>query len=191
MHSRRIKIAVALIAVVFSVEAGVAQFAMFPKTGELVAPDGRYMVRNIDADTATSDFIGTFHSLWLTEMVTGRSRKLCDYMGLAAVAWSSNDFLLVTQYMGRRTSRALVFSAARAGDLVTLDQPVLIGLVPADLRPTLRENDHIFIEASRLEQETLQLKVWGYGQHDPNGFRWNCAYALREGTASCTKESVR
>jgi len=191
MRSAPIKPGLLVIAVVLLAQSGLAQFAMFPKAGELVAPDGRFVVRNVDPDSASSDFVGTFHSLWLTELPSGRSRKLCDYMGPTAVAWSGNDFLVVTQYVGKRTSRAMVFSAARPDDLVTLDQPVLTGLVPVDLRPALRENDHIFIEASRVEQETLQLTVWGYGHHDPNGFHWRCAYALREGTASCVKGSTK
>ena len=165
-------------------------FVVFPKASELVSPDGRYAVRNVEPAGSTSDFVGTFHALWIFELATGRSRKLCDYMGVASAAWSSNDFLVVTQYVGRRTSRALVFSATVAEDPVMLDKTTLIQLVPAELRPALRENDHLFIEGSRVEQDSLHLTVWGYGQHDPNGFRYRCEYALREGTLACVEERV-
>ena len=163
-------------------------FVVFPKASELISPDGRFAVRNVDAANSTSDFVGTFHSLWLYELATGRSRKLCDYMGVAAAAWSDNDFLVVTQYVGKRTSRTLVFSAVNQQDPVMLDSATLIRLLPPDLRPALRENDHVFVEGSRVEQDTLHLSVWGYGRHDPNGFRYRCQYNLREGAVACVTE---
>jgi len=165
-------------------------FVVFPKASELISPDGHFAVRSVDTASAASDFVGTFHSLWLFELATGRSRKLCDYLGVASAAWSADGFLIVTQYVGKRTSRALVFSAVSAQDPVMIDKATLIQLVPVELRPPLRENDHVFIEGSRVEQDTVHLSVWGYGQHDPNGFRYHCEYALREGAISCTQEHV-
>ena len=169
-------------------EAVASQFVVFPKASELVSPDGRFAVRSIDSQGSASDIAGTFRALWLFERATGGSRKLCDYLGVASVAWSSNDWLVVTQYVGKRTSRALVFSATAAEEPIMVDKITLTQLVPAELRPSLRENDHVFVEGSRVEHETLYLAVWGYGQHDANGFRWRCEYSLREGTASCLEE---
>jgi len=184
MRPRRIMLAVLALVALATVHALASQFVVFPKVGELVSPDGRYVVRNAEREGSASDFTGTFHSLWLVETSTGRSRKLYDYLGVAAVAWSSNDFLVVTQY-SRKTSQALVFSADGSQDPVLLDKPTLTHMLPAELRPALRENDHVFVEASRVEEETLYLTVWGYGQHDANGFHWRCQYALREGVVSC------
>jgi len=188
MHPWRIAVGVVLVAAALCGKAAAVPFVVFPQAGQLVSPDGRLVVRNVDREAPASDFVGTFHALWLIEIATGRSLKLCDYVGLAAVAWSGNDFLIVTQYVGKRTSRAAVFSVAHPEDPVLLDKPMLIRLVPVELRATLRENDHVFVEASRLEQDTLYLRVWGYGQHDVNGFHWLCEYALREGTVSCGEE---
>ena len=162
-------------------------FVVFPKAGELVSPDGRFAVREAGREGSASEFVGTFHSLWLTARASGRSRKLCDYVGVAAVAWSG-DFILVTQYLSKRTSRALVFSVSNSENILVIDQPSLIQLVPVELRDTLRENDHVFVEASSLEKETLHLRVWGYGRHDANGFRWGCEYGLKDGAVSCKGE---
>jgi hypothetical protein len=178
---------VAVMAAVLCGETMASSFVVFPKAGELPSPDGQFVVRNAEHERSASEFVGTFHSLWLIELASGRSRKLCDYVGVAAVAWSSHDFLVVTQY-AKRTSRALVFSATGAEDSVMLDEPTLVRLVPAELRPTLRENDHVFVEASAVEEDTFRLGVWGYGQHDAKGFRWHCAYSLREGLISCIEE---
>src|ERR1700693_4425086 len=166
---------IALVSLI-STEAFASQFVVFPKASELVSPDGRFAVRSVDSQGSASDIGGTFHSLWLFELATGGSRKLCDYLGVASVAWSSNDWLLVTQYVGRRTSRALVFSATAAEDPIMLDKITLTRLIPAELRPSLRENDHVFVEGSRVEHDTLYLAVWGYGQHDANDFAWRSEY---------------
>ena len=166
------------------------QFVVFPKANALQSPDGRYEVRNHAAHQSPTDLTGMFNSLWLVEVATGRSRKLYDYVGVAALAWSGNEFIAVTEYVGKRTSRALVFPLAHLDDPVVLDQPELVRLVPSDLRPTLRENDHVFVEASRIEEGKLYLRVWGYGSHDGQGFRWHCEYALDNGKTVCTVDRV-
>jgi hypothetical protein len=171
-----------------SVRAFASQFVVFPKATELVSQDGRFVVRNINTEGPATNLGSTFHSLRLYEVATGRSRKLCDYLGVAAVAWSSNDRLVITQYVGKRTSRALVFSAITPDDAIMLDKTMLTRLVPTELRPALRENDHVFLEGSRVEQEMLYLTVWGYGAHDANGFRWHCPYNLQDGEVLCDEE---
>jgi hypothetical protein len=160
-------------------------FSMFPKAGRLASPDGRFEVRDVDLREHGSEFFGIFHSLWLVETANGRSRKLCDYVGLAAVAWSEKDFLIVTQYLSKKTSRALIFATTSTQDPVVLDVPTLIQMVPVELRPALRENDHAFVEASRLEGEIFYFQVWGYGQHERNGFHWNCEYNLGATNLNC------
>ena len=171
--------------VAFSIVAHAAPFVVFPNAGQLPSPDGRFVVLSTERQVPLSEYVGTFHSLFLEETTSGHTRKLCDYVGLAAVAWATNDFLIVTEYLSKRTSRALIFAADNSRDPVVIDQPSLIGLVPVELRPPLRENDHVFVEASRVEGETLTLRVWGYGRHDAKGFRWRCKYSLLEGGIHC------
>jgi len=166
-----------------------AQFVLFPKAGALASPDGRFTIRNAEREAPAAQFSGSFHSLWLAEPATGRSQKLVDYFGLAAVAWSGNDFILVTEYLSKKTSRAMLFSTAHPDNAIVIDKPTLTQAVPPDLRPSLRDNDHVFIEASRVDNGVLQLSVWGYGQHDSDGFRWHCEYSLSERTLQCAARS--
>ena len=180
----RIPLAVSITILTLIVSAHAAPFVLFPKAGQLPSPDGRFVVRNQERDGSDKEFIGTSHSLWLMETASGRSRKLCNYLGVAAVAWSGNDFLVVSEYVGKKTSRAWVFPIATQEALV-FDQPRLIQMVPVALRTALRENDHIFIEASSVEAETVHLRVWGYRAHNAQGFHWSCAYEMREARMNC------
>jgi hypothetical protein len=173
------------LAICLALHVHAAPFSMFPKAGRLLSPDGRFEVRDVAPESSAGELVGASHSLWLTELPTGHSQKLCDYLGLAAVAWTSNDFLVVTQYVGKKTSRALVFRATSPEEPVLLDASGLIQMVGVEMRPSLRENDHVFVEASRVEGGIFIFRVWGYGRHDPNGFRSNCRYSLTEGRVSC------
>jgi len=168
-----------------AVQVYAVPFTLFPKAGHLASPDGRFEVRDVDLREPGSEFAGIFHSLWLAETATGRSRKLCDYVGVAAVAWSEKDSLIVTQYLSKKTSRALIFATTSTREPIVLDVPTLIQMVPVELRPALRENDHAFVEASRVEGEIFHFQVWGYGQHDRNGFHWNCEYNLGAANLNC------
>ncbi len=188
MLSLRLILGVVVASLLLSVETVAGPFVLFPKAGELLSPDGRYLVRNAEREGSAGEFAGAFRSLWLVEVGTGSSRKLCDYLGVASVGWSSNDFVVVTQYVAKNASRALLFSVTDAENMVMLDKATLLRLLPPEQRAALRENRHLFIEASRVEENTLHLTVWGYGQHDADGFRWNCEYGMRDGTVSCKEE---
>ena len=177
--------------VAFGIAAHAAPFVVFPKAGRLPSPDGRFAVRNSEREAPLTEFSGAFHSLFLEETASGRTRKLCDYVGVAAVGWAQNDSIIVTQYLSKRTSRALIFAADASREPVVIDQPLLVNLVPVSLRPQLRENDHVFVEASGVEGEMLTLRVWGYGKHDANGFRWRCVYRLVEGGITCDEGNGR
>src|SRR5450631_3642212 len=140
-----------------SVATHASPFVVFPEATELVSPDARFAVRSVDAAGAASDFVGTFHSLWLFELATGRSRKLCDYLGVASAAWSSNDYLIVTQYVGKRTSRTLVFSAVNAQEPIMLDKTALIQLVATELRPAARKRSRLRRRLARRARHSPSL----------------------------------
>jgi hypothetical protein len=169
-------------------QAFAGQFVLFPKASQLRSPDGRFVVRDLARDASAAELQNTFRTLWLLETATGRSRKLCDYVGTSAVTWTDDDFIVVTQYLNKKTSRALIFSATVPERDIMLDVRTLTHIVAPNLRAALRENDHVFVEASRVEGATLYLRVWGYGTHDPDGFRWQCEYGLSAGTVACREQ---
>jgi hypothetical protein len=171
--------------IAFSIVSQALPYSLFPKAGPLPSQDERFVVRNVDPVAAASEYVGTFHSLFLEDTASGRKRKLCDYVGVAALAWTKNNVLIMTEYLSKHTSRVRIFSADEAGGPVVIDPSLLTQVAPIDLRPEIRENDHVFVEASQVEGETLAIGVWGYGKHDPNGFRFRCLYSLRAGEISC------
>ena len=167
------------------------EFATFPESRELHSPDGRYVIRNLDANPAPQQFSGVFHSLILEERATGRSRKLCDYVRRVAVAWSAGNRVIVTDYTNQKNSRALVFAADDSFEPVVVDKRNLEAMLPPLQRGYLSGNDHVFVEASSLKGDALVLRVWGYGAHNPKGFRLICQYDLAHSIVSCEEGSRR
>src|SRR5579871_1481598 len=98
------------------------QFTIFPDRGELRSPDGSYVVRSVDHVGKTGEFTGVFRTLIVEEVSTGRIRKLYDYVGRVAVAWSGSGYIIVTDYVNKKTSRAIVFPVAPDRDGLVVDK---------------------------------------------------------------------
>jgi hypothetical protein len=165
--------------------ASAEQFTVFPDRKEMHSPDGRFVVRSVEHSAAANEFSGVFRTLVLEEVTTGKVRKLYDYVGRVAVAWSGNDFIIVNDYVNKKTSRALVFPVDPARDVLVLDKVQMSSLIPDEQSVHLQQNDHVFVEVSSVEGTALKLRVWGYGRRDASGFRYVCRYDLPGGTAVC------
>ena len=183
MAYRRITL---LLALVFTCRVIMAeQFVVFPERRELYSPDGRFVLRSIEHAGAAGEFSGIFRSLVLEEVATGATQTIYNYVGRVGVAWSGNDFVIVNDYASKKTARALVFRLDRRNDYLIIDKPHLTAQLHEQRREQLEGNDHVYLEVSRIEGSALLLRVWGYGKLDPQGFRFWCAYDLKEGTVSC------
>ena len=161
------------------------QFAVFPDRQELRSPDGRFVVRSVEHPTTRGELSGLFRALILEEVATGVQRNLYNYVGRVGVAWSGSNVLIVTDYASKRTARALVFRLDRPNEYLVIDKPHLMAQLQEGRRAQLERNDHVYLEVSRIEGNSLVLRVWGYGARDPDGFRFQCAYPLDEGELSC------
>jgi len=164
------------------------QFAVFPDRQELWSPDAKFVIRSVEHQAARGEFSGLFRSLVMEEAATGSTRNLYNYVGRVGVAWSGNNFVIVTDYASKRTARALIFRLDRPNEYLAIDKPHLLTQLHDERRAQLEHNDHVYLEVSRIDGSALVLRVWGYGAHDPNGFRFQCAYDLNEGNVSCREK---
>jgi len=159
-------------------------FVTFPDQKELASPDRRYVLRSVDPPHDPSAFSSAFHSLVLEDRTTGRSWRLYDYLHKVSAAWSG-DRIIATDYVSRRGARVLVFSVDPKADAYIVDRMALADRLPLPLGSQLQFNDHVFVEAARMDGTRLELRAWGYGAHDPGGFHMTCELDLALGTASC------
>ncbi len=167
------------------------RFVSFPGSGaDLLSPDGRYIIRNENRDSSPRAFTGAFHTLFLDETARKSRRKLCDYIRHVQVAWTADSSrILVNDYYTSNSSRALVFSVEQSAESTIIDKNWLITALPAPQAERLRNNKHVYIQASGMNGDRLLFNVRGYGEGDPAGFRLNCEYAAVTHHAGC--ETVR
>jgi hypothetical protein len=104
-------------------------------------------------------------------MTTGRSPKLSHDLGIAAVAWSNvawsnvawsnDDSLVVAQYAGKKTSRALVWQRRRYPNLC---RSMLLG-IDRDARCGDRVRASagmiMYVSKPRVSKETLSDSAFG------------------------------
>ena len=165
--------------------ASAEQFTLFPDRKELHSPDGRFVIRSIEHAAGAAQLSGVFRTLVIEEIASGNVRKLYNYVGRVAVAWSGNDFIIVNDYVSKKTSRALVFPIDPDREVLALDKVQVASLIPDTQSVHLQQNDHVFVEVSSVEGTALLLRVWGYGRRDVTGFRFVCRYDVAGGTAVC------
>ena len=172
----------------FLLAAQIAQagpFVVFPDSKELHSPDGRFVIRSVEHAASHGEFSGLFFSLTLEDTVGGTIRGLHNYSGRVAVAWSGSNYIIVTEYMGKRSSRALVFRVDRPLEYIAINKTSLLPHIADELKAHIEGNDHVFVEVSRIENGTLALRVWGYGTRDPKGFGFGCVYGLDQDRVKC------
>lgn len=162
------------------------KFETFPgTTNELPSPNGQFLVRSVSYGVAPGDFSGKFHALVLEDRRCGKSRNLYDYLGKVMVFWSADNVLVVNDYYTDRGARVLLFVTDEAIPPVVIDKNRMIQLLDPVAGRHLIGNDHVYIAASKLEGNTLALRLWGYGALDAKGFYFSCDYTLEPNTASC------
>jgi hypothetical protein len=165
-------------------------FVTFPdSTNELPSPDGQFLVRSTNYAATTGVFSGKFHALFLEEHRTGKSRKLCDYLGKVAVSWVAADIIVVNEYYTARGARALVFATDETISAVVIDRNRLVKLLDPITSRRLLGNDHVYVEAYKLDGNILSLRLWGYGSQDAKGFNFSCDYILNRDAATCWEKS--
>lgn len=140
----------------------------FPAQSEVVSPDGRYALSNVDSE------LDPHHTVFLEDRVRKTRRKLFNYGRHVVVLWNSESRLFaVTDFVGSDTSKCTVFSVdEKSAPLPVLD--LLLRQLGEEEKRRLQSqlgNHHAYVEGWMWNApRSLTLKVWGYGDNDPAGF---------------------
>jgi hypothetical protein len=141
---------------------------------QLKSKDGRYVLENVDSDKEPH------HTLLLKNAESGAVRTLCNYQRHVTVLWSPDGKkLVVNDYAGSDFSKVLIFSTEQDSPPEDVGAQLLHSLQGSPDRKGLTDNHHVYFAASSWEgDESVRLKVWGYGQADPKGFSHWYQYTL-------------
>jgi hypothetical protein len=141
----------------------------FPAQSHAISPDGRYDI--VDVENATEPH----HSVLLEDLYRRTRRKVFDYDRNIALLWKPDSkYFAVTDYIGSDNSRCSILSVDETvPPIQVLD--ALSRQVSGETRKQLEthlSNHHSYFEAVVWDGPmSLQVKISGYGDADPEGFK--------------------
>jgi hypothetical protein len=108
------------------------------------------------------------HGLLLKDLRTGSLSKLLEFYRSVDVLWAPNGrFVAVTDWTGSNISQILLFQPGKKKPLNLADEL----RHSLGIQPEVSSNHHVHFEALSWEgDKKLRFKVFGYGDHDRNGF---------------------
>jgi hypothetical protein len=150
-----------------------ADEAEIPCENAAAAPHGHYMVLTCERPHDHE----TPHEFRLKDLGTGEVVWRYPFARAAEVLWSPDgSALAVTDYARSNLAELFLVFPARPQQTVNLEVETAHSL---GLLPSVAHNDHVYFEAvAWKDPETLRFRIWGQGEHDPQGFDESFEYRL-------------
>jgi len=120
------------------------------------------------------------HEFLLKSLRTGEVIWSYPFGRSAEALWSPDGIALaITDYAGSNIAELFLVFPERPKQTVNLQDETARSL---GLLPSVVQNDHVYFEAIRWQDpETLLFRVWGQGDHDPQGFDESFEYRIGGG----------
>lgn len=145
--------------------------ASFPDERDSWSPDGRFVVKNVDdAQNSKSP-----HSIFLTDMQSGRRTLLYSYPRKVDLLWSpASDALAINDWSARDESQCVVFLLTPQRERLDVREELLKSRRPdreKKLATDRREYDHNYAHLIRwLDAKTLLSVVEGHSADRKRSF---------------------
>jgi hypothetical protein len=164
------------------------QFAVFPDRKELRSPGGRFVIRSVEHCRKA------LRAQRRVPIVDPGGYDNGDLARPLSLPWPCGrrpgaNFIIVTDYASKRTSRALIFRIDQPNEYTIIDKPHLTAQLPAQFRPHFDGNDHVYLEGVEDRRRYSDTPGVGVPNSRQAGFRSPCGYHLNERRASCGEPS--
>jgi hypothetical protein len=145
--------------------------ASFPDVSDSWSPDGRFVVKNVD----TPENARAPHSIYLTDMQTGRRTILYSYARKADLSWSpASDALAINDWDANDDSQCIVFMLTPYRERIDLREELLKSQRPdgeKNLAADRRDYDRNYAHMVRwLDAKTLLFVVEGHSSNRKHNF---------------------
>ncbi len=154
---------------IVTLAAAESRSAHYPaRSGGLTSPDGRYVLLNIDNETDNQvQYLGDNHALYLIDLKFARLRKVHAYGRSVVVSWSPRGSAFYINDRTGSNSSNVIFYLVSIGKAINLSEEFRQRVT----QKSVERNHHVYFEATEwLTENTVKLKIHGYGDVDPNGF---------------------
>lgn len=136
-------------------------------------PHGHYMLLACERQHDK----GTPHEFRLKDLRTGEVIWSYPFGRSAEALWSPDGTALaITDYAGSNIAQLFLILPERPQQTMNLQDETTRSL---GILPSVAHNDHVYFEAvAWKDSQTLVFRIWGQGDHDPQGFDESFEYRL-------------
>ena len=140
------------------------------------SPDGQHVIHNVDYNTKEP-----YHRLLLEDTKTHTTRKLLTYERWVDVFWSpSGAEVMVDDHGGSDFENTYIYSVQDTSHRVDIGEE--FRRQNPSGRLLFKKNDHVYVDGlGWVNETTVKIRLWGYGEHDPKGFERLLEYKLNGG----------
>jgi len=137
------------------------------------SPEGHYLVLSCERPRHSE----APREFRLKDLQTGQVTWVYPIGRAAEALWSPDGAALaITDYAGSNIADLFLVFPERPQQTVNLQGETARSL---GLLPSVAQNDHVYFEAvAWKDPETLLFRIWGQGDHDPQGFDESFEYRL-------------
>jgi hypothetical protein len=150
------------------------------KMSQIISPNGKWLLLNIDSEAGDSNpFLKGNHAIFLLKIGEKKLIKIYSYDRHAEVMWSPKGTkLFINDYAGSDYSFPIVILNNDGNRIINVGQELL----KKEKNPNIADNHHAFLIATEwLTENSLKIKVYGYGEIAPDGFTLWYAYDIKSG----------
>lgn len=165
-----------LVLSITSISAAKDEVARFPLGGSsLLSPNKQYLLENVNYDVSSED--QDSHALFLKNLKTGVQEKIYSYpRGVDAVWSAQGNILAVTDDAGSDNADCILFFPGDKTSKISIYNE-LTRIMPTNKTIFKQANDpdhfnhHVYITCNKwLSNDLLLIRIYGYGDIDPDGF---------------------
>lgn len=148
----------------------------FPgERSEITSPNGRYILYNINTEKAKP-----YHTLFLKDLKKKTDEKLYTYDRYIEVLWSpKGTALIVNDHGGSDYTNSIIFLLNDWKKKIDVKEQIRLRM---GNNKSIFGNHHVYIEGIEwIDENNIKIKIYGYGEVDPDGFTLWYEYKIGEG----------
>jgi hypothetical protein len=146
----------------------------YPGSRDLQSPNGLFVLNNLEIETGDLP-----HLLVVRNVKTTKEEFRLPYKRYVEVLWSPDgSHLLINDHGGSDYSDCMIISFRDTDKRVDVSELLRRGTENL----SVTQNHHVFIEGVEwLGNDRVMVKVYGYGDIDPDGFTQSYIYEIGKG----------
>ncbi len=173
-----------LIFILVTSAIGGEELIRFPgEITEIISPSGKYVLYNVDNEKGEHN-----HILFLKENKKEKDIELYSYKRYVEILWSPiGNSLIINDHGGSDYTNSIIFILDGERKMIDIGKELKKKLGD---NKSIFGNHHVYIEGIKwIDENKLKVKIYGYGDIDPDGFALLYEYTIEDGFSLIERKS--